>query len=145
MKKIATISASLSFLALTIATPALAEIATGTAAQKVKIDIACMQSAVSKRETAIASGFSTYSSAISSALSSRASAFASAWKLAGAKARNTALKAAWKTYRSSVSSARSAWSKARQSAWIAFYDARKSCGTNAAAEDTTTHSVDATL
>ena len=145
MKKLAVLSAGLSLLTLAIAVPVFADTATGTTSQKLKIDTACMQSAVSKREAAIASGFSAYSSTVSSALSTRASAFASAWGLTSAKARNTALKAAWKAYRSSVSSARSAWSKARQSAWVTFYSARKSCGTNATAEDTTTHSVDATL
>jgi hypothetical protein len=133
------------FLLTPIAIPALANAATETSVQIQKIDTACMQSAVSKREATIASGFSAYSSSVSSALKARATAFASAWELTSAKARNTALKAAWKAYKSSISSARSAWSKARRSSWVAFYDARKSCGANATAEDTTTHSVDATL
>lgn len=144
MKKITIIFICL-LLLTPIAGPALADTATGTSAQALKIDTACIQSAISKRETAIASGFSAYSSSVSSALKARATAFASAWELTSAKARNTALKAAWKAYKSSISLARSAWSRARQSSWVAFYDARKSCGTNAAAEDTTTHSVDATL
>ena len=135
----------LSLLASAIAAPVFAATATSTTSAKPKVDVACMQSAIAARETSIASAFAGYSSSISTALATRASAFASAWGLTNAKARNTALKAAWKAYRSVASSARSTWSKSRQAAWTAFYNTRKTCGSGAAAEDTTTHSVDASL
>lgn len=145
MKKFAIILSGISVLTSAVASPVFADNATSAVTGKPKLDIACMQMAIATRETAIASAFTAYSSAVSSAFSARASAQASAWLKTNAKERARAIKTAWKVYRSAISSARSAWSKGRQAAWTAFYGARKSCGPSAAAEDSTTHSVDSSL
>ena len=101
------------------------------------LDVACISSAVDKRDTAIAGVFDT----LKSAVMTRKDALKSAWAQTDQKARRTALKSAWKDYASSVSSARSA----RKATWTAFYTDRKSCGAGAATDDTATQASDQNL
>ena len=101
------------------------------------LDVACISSAVDRRDTAIAGVFDT----LKSAVMTRRDALKSAWSQTDQKTRRTALKAAWKAYTGSVSSARSA----RKAAWTAFYTDRKSCGAGATTDDTATQAVDQSL
>ena len=55
-----------------------------------KVDYACVQTAVDVREDAIATAFTTFTSAESAALSARKSALHDAWGMTDAKARRTA-------------------------------------------------------
>jgi len=107
---------------------------TSTGARKT-LDIACVQTAVNKRETAIGAAWTAKASAISSALSARASALSAAWQIATAKDRNAAVKAAWKAYASAVSVANKAMRTARMGAWSAFAADRKACHATASQVD----------
>ena len=132
-----------SFLALAL--PALAETGQATPpppppAPSMKsdaIDLACVASAVDKRDTAIIGAFDSFHDAIKSALQTRRDALKAAWALTDQKARRAAIKAAWSAYRASAQTARKALNQAQRVAWSKFNTERKSCGTGAAADDRT--------
>lgn len=91
------------------------------------MDLACMQTAVDKRDTAIIAAFSNFTSTTTSALGMRKQNLVEAWKLTDKKARRDAIKRAWNFYTTSVKIARRAFNASRKAAWKQFYTDRKSC------------------
>ena len=89
--------------------------------------ILCVGAAVTPREAALVTGFSTYSQAVSSAYSVRASALGTAYAQSTSVQVRTSVKAAWSAFNMSVKSARGAWGTARSSAWSTYRSAVSAC------------------
>lgn len=145
MKKIGIILAGTAFLASALVSPVLAETATSTKPVKATLNVACMQTAIGKRDGAVSTSLSAYASSVNSAISTRTSALNAAWALTVSKDRRAAIRSAWSAYRVSAAAARSNFKKAKSSAWSVFYADRKACGPQHAVEDSTTQSVDNNL
>jgi peptidoglycan hydrolase-like protein with peptidoglycan-binding domain len=64
-------------------------------------DIACMRTAVEKRENALISAYDTYTAKIKAAREAKKTALLAAWNIQDAKERHTAIKQAWKTFQES--------------------------------------------
>jgi len=109
------------------------------------VNLACMQTAVGKRDTAIISAFDAFYTTTKQALETRKAAMVSAWGITDKAQRKTALTTAWKTYRDTQKAARQTLNKARKEAWQTFYTDRKACGTTGASEDSGTEAMDVNL
>lgn len=107
-----------------------------------KVDIACVSSAVEKRETAIGAAYDGMASAVKSALQTRKTDLLAVWKIENRDERRAALTSAWAKFTKNVRLAHSAWRKAREAAWQQFRTDRKQCGHGPTGEDP---SVDASL
>jgi hypothetical protein len=110
-----------------------------------KVNLACMQTAVDKREGAIIVAFDMYHSSISAALTARQAALKTAWGMTDRKARRAAINTAWKNYRAAQRQARKAFIKARSGAWATFNSDRKKCGPGGALDDGTNSAVDISI
>lgn len=99
------------------------------------LDLACVASAVDKRDTAVDNAWNTYSAAISSALTTRRDALKAAWVLTDVTARRTAVKAAWTSYSAAHRTAWNTWTAARRAAWKQFATDRKACGVKTSTTD----------
>ena len=97
--------------------------------------LACMQTAVDARETAIDTAVSAYTTAINAALAARKTALHNAWGLSDTAARREAIKAAWKAYREARKTAGKALNMARNDAWKKFKTDAKACGGSGKDED----------
>lgn len=89
--------------------------------------LACMQTAVAKRDGAIITAFGKFSSAITSALTVRKDALVAAWGISDKKARRQAIKAAWDAFRKSNQDARATLKSERTAAWKQFGVDAKAC------------------
>jgi len=92
------------------------------------VDLVCVQTAVDKRETAVAAGFTTYAAAVTAAQAQRKTDLHAAWAMTDATARKDAIKAAWKTFTGSVKTARKALKTGNKAAWSTYKTDRKACG-----------------
>jgi len=127
MKKIIILSLCVLLLGSSVA---FAQTTNTTTKQKnttATLNLPCIQTAVSNRETAIAGSFSTFSSSVSADLSARASALSTAWGLTDGKARKAARKAAWDAYKNASEKARTTFKASKQTAWDAFKTASAAC------------------
>jgi len=91
------------------------------------IDLACMQTAIGKRDGAIISALDAYYNAAKSALTTRQSALQAAWGMTDKKTRTSAQRKAWSDYRASIKTARKTFQNARTSAWKGFATDAKAC------------------
>lgn len=89
--------------------------------------LACISTAVGKRDDAISAAFTVFSGKISSLLSARKSALMAAWLLTDKKARRTAIKKAWNDFNTGAKSARRELNKARLAAWKTYKTDGKAC------------------
>ncbi len=115
--------------------PAFAESTSTASSTPRTVNTACVQTAVLKRESAVASAFDAFSTAVKSALTARSSALNTAWGKTDRKEIRTEVNAAWKTYRASLKSAKQTHNKAVRAAWSGFKTDAKTCGPNAASEE----------
>lgn len=99
------------------------------------LDIACVKTAVEKREDAIQAAFDAFSSAYKSALSARKADLSAAWSIADRKVRNLAIQAAWLKFRQSRHDARKTYNASRGTAWGQFITDRKTCGSEPTGEN----------
>lgn len=91
--------------------------------------VACVGAAASKREDAIDTAFSAFSTSEMAALSSRKSDLARAYADSTDNASlKTAVKSAWKAFRDSKAAARMAFWNVRTEAWKTFKAEVKTCG-----------------
>jgi hypothetical protein len=90
-------------------------------------DLACAQSAVATRETAVSEAFGTMSSCTNSALANRKNALAAAWTIAEAKDRAKAINQAWDDFKKASKACQTAYKSAVKSAWETFKTATKTC------------------
>ena len=108
-----------------------------TKAAKPTVDIACIKTAVDKREDALMVGWSTFNASIVTAYSTRMQALDAAWILTEAKTRIAAVKATWAAFSTAKKAAQKQWSSDRAGAWKTFGAAAKACdvtGLDAAGE-----------
>ena len=91
-------------------------------------DVACVQNAIDKRDTAIIAALDTYHTAIVATLTTRKNALKAAWALTDRKARRAAINAAWKQFRADSRTAMRTLSTAKNNAWKQFRTDRKVCG-----------------
>lgn len=136
-----------------VAAPALAEdtantTATTTPPVRKTLDLACMQSAVEKRDNAIIAAFDAYSASVKTALTTRRDALKAAWGLTDRIQRRDAINAAWKAHRKARNDAFRTLRDARRAAWKQFRADAKTCkatGTSGTATEFSGEGVDATL
>ncbi len=112
--------------------------------------MACIKTAVGKREDSLVAGHDAYALAIKNAYTARKTALMSAWDLTDKTARRSAVKSADQAFRTSAKSARSTWNTARKASWKTFETDRKAClptnsSSSVSSSDTGSSSVDATL
>jgi hypothetical protein len=95
------------------------------------VDIACMKTAVEKRENALLSAYDVLTGKIKTARETRKTDLLAAWSIQDPKERHTAIKAAWDKYRESVRAARIGWNQSRKTIWIQFAQDAKNCKASA--------------
>lgn len=105
-----------------------------------KLDLACMQTSVEKRDNAIIAAWDKFTPAIKTALETRKTALKSAWTNTDKKARREAIKKTWTDYRDAVKTTRKTFNSERKAVWKTFNVERKSCG--GLPDDATTEAVD---
>lgn len=109
---------------------ALAREDEGTTEQRAApvVDVACMKTAITKREDAVASAVDAYNTAMKSAYAARKTALLAAWDKTDVKERRTAKREARKAFKESAKAARETLHEARKTAWDAFAADAKACG-----------------
>lgn len=96
-------------------------------AEKV-VNVACIQSAVSKRDLAVASALDAHVAGQKTAIVTRTSAINAGWAVPAAKDRRAALRTAWKNFESSSMRARKAFRDSNKTVWKQFDADMKACG-----------------
>lgn len=108
--------------------------------------IACIKTAVVKREDALISGFDVYASALKAARQVRRDSLSAAWDKTVPLERRAAVKAADKAFADSSKAARKTWNDSRRSAWRTFDTDRKACNVSGiSTADTGSSITDASL
>lgn len=107
------------------------------------LNVACIQAAVDKRDTAMIAAVDAHALAVKAAISARKNAIKAAWALTDRKARRDALRDAWKVFKDAAKAARKAYRDARMAAWQTYETDRKACGKQATRDDSTGRGVDA--
>ena len=123
--------AAVSLLAAT-ALPVFAQTATTAPATapspRRTVDVACIQSAIEKRDTTIATAVNAHAVVQTTAIAARKAALKAAWALTDQKARRAALRDAWKAFTVTSKAARKAFRDSQRTAWKQFNTDRKTCG-----------------
>lgn len=99
--------------------------------------IACMKTAVEKREVALLSGFQTFADAHIAARNARKDALSQAWTIEDKTERKAAIKKAWADFKISRKAARQTWNAAREAAWAQFQKDKVACGYKESSGDST--------
>lgn len=107
--------------------------------------LACMQTAVDSRDTAIIAAWDTQYPAVKTALQTRQSALKAAWAQTEQKTRRDATRTAWDAYKNSAKSARTAMKAAHKTAWTKFEADRKACSPKATKDDNGSLGIDSQL
>src|SRR3989338_7870232 len=139
-KKIIIPSALAIALALGVLSPALATDTTSTTStkpgkEKRELDLACMRTAIEKRENTIQTAFGGYSGYITSALTTRKTGLLAAWQIESKKDRVAAYLKTWKTWREARQGAKKTYNTARIDAWKLFKTDRQACGSGPTGEN----------
>ncbi len=92
-----------------------------------KINTACIQSAVEKRESAIITAYTKKTDAIKTALEARKAALVTAWGKSTVKERVQARAKAWKTFKATQVKAQITYQRELVAAWATFNKERKTC------------------
>lgn len=107
-----------------------------TTAPSTKVEnIACVKTAVDKRETAVQTAFDTFSASAKSALQARKSELLTAWDIVDRIQRRTAINSAWNKFRTAQKEAKKVFNQSRLSAWNQFTTDRKACKSLPTGED----------
>lgn len=96
-----------------------------------KVDIACMKTAVEKRENALLSAYDTYAGKLKTAHETRKTDLLAGWSIQDPKERQAAIKAAWEKYRQSIKTATIEWNQSRKSIWAQNAQDAKNCKASA--------------
>lgn len=108
--------------------------ATTTASGRTEV-VACVASAVSVRESAMQSAFTSFSGSMTAAFSKRAADLSSAWALTDKTARTNAIKAVGSAFKESSAASKKTYNAARVAAWNQFSTSRKACKAPATGEN----------
>lgn len=103
--------------------PAIAQQQDAATAQR----LACMRTAVEKREDAIGAAWDKLSNAVKAAFGTRKSELLIAWGMTNRQARNVAIRQAWDKFRKSRKDARREHDVVVKAAWTQFVTERKAC------------------
>lgn len=139
MKKHVLISAAILASFLIAGVPVLAKTKTTNPAK-----LSCIQTAVSKREASLITGYQALTTSIVGALNQRKTELNTAWGNTSVAERRVAIKNAWKMFGDNDKAAHVTWRTAKASAWATFKAESKACGASAAL-DTTTSAADKNL
>lgn len=132
--------------AMLLATVAFAQTGTPPAPKKnASFDIACVQGAIDKRDTAIIAAWDAYTASAKAAVEARKTALKSAWTITNAAERKTSIKKAWTDYKNAIGNARKTFNQTRKMSWQQFRTDRKACKGVNPSDDTTSESVDVQL
>lgn len=111
--------------------------------------ITCVKNAITKREDALSSGHTAYSTAVTSAYNTRKTSLLAAWDKPTTAERRVAVRAADRAFDKAIKTAKKAWAETRRGTWKTFETDRKAClpTTNAplSATDTGSSKSDASL
>lgn len=99
------------------------------------VNITCVGSAVSTRESALDGAMTTYTQAINAAYSARATALQQAYANSDPTQVKSAVKTAWSNFRTALKNARNAWRTSKNSAWSVFRTAAKACNASGSISD----------
>jgi hypothetical protein len=92
------------------------------------VDRTCMATAVSVRETSIATAWTSFNTKMVTALSDRKTGLIDAWNMTDGQERNQAIKAAWKAWKTDKKSINTSLKNDRKAAWDTFKStAKTSC------------------
>lgn len=89
--------------------------------------LACVQTAVEKRDNAVISAFDAFSASAKTALEARRDALKAAWGITDKKQRRAAIKKAWNDFGFATKTARKTFNKARLVAWAQYAKDGKAC------------------
>ncbi|MGC9049109.1 MAG: peptidoglycan-binding domain-containing protein [Patescibacteria group bacterium] len=95
------------------------------------VDIACMKTAVEKRENALLSAYDVYSDKLKTARETRKTDLLAAWSIQDPKERYMAIQAAWDKFRKSIKTATVEWNQSRKTIWVQFARDAKNCRASA--------------
>lgn len=109
------------------------------------VNLTCMQQAVSARDTAVLSAFSTYTQTVMTSFQQRLVGLQSAWAIQDEGNRQNTIKTTWVTYKNSLKTAQTVLKDKRKDAWKVFRDARKSCNGSSNSDTGGGESVDSKL
>lgn len=107
--------------------------------------IACIKSAVIKREDALIGAFDAYAASLRTARTTRKDALSVAWDTSTPNERRTLVKAADKSFADATKTARNTWNTARRNTWKVFETDRKVCVPSATSLDTGSATTDSSL
>lgn len=110
-----------------LALPVFAASPSPSPAPKRSIDLACVQTAVEKRDNTVIAAFDAFTSSVRAALVTRRDALKAAWGNADRAERHAAIRTTWATFRNSRRAARQTWHAARRAAWRQFHVDRRAC------------------
>jgi hypothetical protein len=108
-------------------------------------NVACVQTALDVRETALITAHTALNTAIVQALTVRKDSLKAAWALTDKKARNTARTASWTAFKTSSETAHKAMRDARKGAYTTFNTTMKACGVKGFSEQAHTMNSNAAL
>jgi len=133
-------------LLATLALPVVAQSPTPSPTPKPKkVDLACMQSVVEKRDNAIIAAFDTFSTSMKTAFTARRDTLKATWGISERAQRRSALKNAWHTFRTARRTAVRTYRTARHNTWRQFRTDRKTCRSASAAEEPANEASDLTI
>ncbi len=92
-----------------------------------EVQLTCLRTAVSTRETGIRTAYSTLTVGLLAGMDARAKALDAAWMLSDKMARKTAREAAWSTWDTTAKTARETFKTARKTTWDTFRTSTKTC------------------
>lgn len=109
------------------------------------VDVACMKTAVEKRENALISAYAILMDKTKAARETRKTDLLSAWSIQDAKERHKAINEAWAKFRKSSRDTHVEWLKSRNTAWVQFEKDRIACKAPSTGEKNSLEEVDAGL
>lgn len=102
---------------------------------KEAVDLVCMQTAVTARESGVIASIDAYNTTLKIALTTRMDALKAAWALTDQTARQAAVKKAWSDFNAALKGDRMTSKKSRKDAWDKFKADRKACHASNDAKD----------
>ena len=103
--------------------------------ESTSVDVACVKTAISKREDAIIVAVDAFNASLKAAHVARKAALLAAWDLTNVADRRTALKTARRTFKETAKQARKTLQTSRKAVWDTFKTDAKACGYNTGADD----------
>ncbi len=122
MKNKVLLGVVLGVVAMAVTVPAFAYVARTPEA------IACMQSAVTKRDEAVIAAVIVHQTKLVDALKVREQSLVASWTIQEEAAGNAARKAAWRIFQADANGAKATLKDSKDAAWKQFSLDRKNCG-----------------